>query len=124
MALTDSRSCGILISLVSRLVSEDSSTKSWHELKEQINSEISALADRESKHTIITYCGGCGYEERASALAAEIGSEVGIRTELYRTTGGVFEVDLGEERIFSKILLGRFPQEGEVVNILKTRFGR
>jgi len=95
------------------------SNKSWHELKEQINGEISALVERESRYITITYCGGCGYEERASALADEIGSEIGIRTELYRTTGGVFEVDLGEERIFSKILLGRFPEDGEVVNILK-----
>ncbi|MBP6746093.1 Rdx family protein [bacterium] len=104
-------------------MSEDSSTKSWQQLKEQINSEVSALVDRESRHTIITYCGGCGYEERAAALAAEIGSEVGIRTELYRTTGGVFEVDMGERRIFSKILLGRFPEEGEVVEILKAMLG-
>jgi selenoprotein W-related protein len=35
--------------------------------------------------------------------------------------GGVFEVDLGEQRIFSKILLGRFPEEGEVLNILKAK---
>lgn len=104
-------------------MSEDSSTKSWQELKEQINCEITAMAERESRHMIITYCGGCGYEEKATALAAEIGSAVGIRTELYRTTGGVFEVDLGEQRIFSKILLGRFPEEGEVVEILKAMLG-
>ncbi|MFA6213206.1 MAG: Rdx family protein [Candidatus Obscuribacterales bacterium] len=98
---------------------EGSANQSWQELKEQINNEINALADRESKHTIITYCGGCGYEERASALAAEIGSEIGIRSEMYRTTGGLFEVDFGDHRIFSKIKLGRFPEEGEVVEILK-----
>lgn len=100
-------------------MAEDSTNRSWQELKEQVNTEISAVVARESNHAIITYCGGCGYEERASALAAEIGSEIGIRTELYRTTGGVFEVDLGEERVFSKIKLGRFPEEGEVVEILK-----
>ena len=103
---------------------EDSTDRTWQELKEQINSEIRAIAASESNQASITYCGGCGYEERAAALAAEIGSEIGIRTELYRTTGGVFEVDLGEDRIFSKIKLGRFPEEGEVVNILKARFGR
>ncbi len=96
---------------------------SWQQLKEQVNNETSTLLAREGKHAIITYCGGCGYEPRATALAAEIGSEFGMRTELYRTVGGVFEVDLGEERIFSKIKLGRFPEDGEVVTILKGRLG-
>lgn len=101
----------------------ETDSKSWQELKEQVLNELSAAAERERNHTIITYCGGCGYEERASALAAEIGSEIGIRSELYRTTGGLFEVDFGEHRIFSKIKLGRFPEDGEVVGILKGMMG-
>lgn len=69
----------------------------------------------------ITYCGGCGYEPRALLIAAEIGREFGIRAELHKTVGGVFEIDLGEERIFSKTLLGRFPEEGEILKIMQTR---
>ncbi len=98
--------------------------KSWQELREKVLSELNAAADRENKHTKITYCSGCGYEPRATALAAEIGTEFGIRSELYQTTGGLFEVDFGEERIFSKIKLGRFPEEGEVVEILKAILSR
>ncbi|MBL0189619.1 MAG: Rdx family protein [Candidatus Obscuribacter sp.] len=68
-------------------------------------------------------CGGQAKEPRAEALAAEIGREFGVRVEMHRTVGGVFEVDLGDSRVFSKILLGRFPEEGEVVKIMKAKLG-
>lgn len=70
----------------------------------------------------ITYCGGCGYEPRAEALAFAIGREFGIRVELHKTVGGLFEIDAGQERIFSKMMLGRFPHDGEIIDILKARY--
>jgi selenoprotein W-related protein len=37
--------------------------------------------------------------------------------------GGVFEVDVDGERIFSKRELGRFPEEGEVLGTVQGRLG-
>jgi|JI10StandDraft_1071094.scaffolds.fasta_scaffold00015_61 selT/selW/selH-like putative selenoprotein len=99
----------------------DSQDKSWQDLKDLVQSELSAVSEREQKYAVITYCSGCGYEPRATTLVAEIGREFGIRSELYQTTGGLFEVDFGEDRIFSKLKLGRFPVDGEVVEILRSK---
>ncbi len=38
-----------------------------------------------------------------------------------RSSGGVFEVSLDEELVFSKKQLGRFPEEGEVTQALGER---
>lgn len=102
---------------------DDSISGSLRDLKQQIDQELAKSAKSDLRSSI-TYCGGCGYEPRAEALAAEIGRELGVRVDLYKTTGGLFEVDFGEDRVFSKLMLGRFPEEGEVLRILKARFGK
>ncbi|MBK7749438.1 MAG: Rdx family protein [Candidatus Obscuribacter sp.] len=104
-------------------MTDDHISKSLQDLKKQIDKELGQKSKYADKHMAITYCGGCGYEPRAEALAAEIGREFGVRVEMHRTVGGVFEVDLGDSRVFSKILLGRFPEEGEVVKIMKAKLG-
>ena len=38
-------------------------------------------------------------------------------------SGGIFEVYLDDEKIFSKKALGRFPNDGEVEGILDERIG-
>ncbi len=43
---------------------------------------------------------------------------------MIKGTGGIFEVRLGDELIYSKKATGRFPQPGEVTSILKTRSAR
>jgi selenoprotein W-related protein len=40
---------------------------------------------------------------------------------LLPATGGVYELSLDGELIFSKKALGRFPEEGEVLDLLKNR---
>jgi len=40
---------------------------------------------------------------------------------LVPATGGVFELTLNGEEIFSKKALGRFPEDGEVIELLKNR---
>jgi selenoprotein W-related protein len=40
---------------------------------------------------------------------------------LIRSHGGVFEVSMGNDLIFSKKKLGRFPQPGEVETVLEQR---
>ncbi len=45
----------------------------------------------------------------------------GTRPELIKGRGGVFEVKLGDELLFSKKASGRFPMPGEVVEALAQR---
>lgn len=40
---------------------------------------------------------------------------------MIKGTGGIFEVRLGDELIYSKKATGRFPTPGEVTAILKAR---
>ena len=85
----------------------------------------------------ITYCLTCGYKSRAlklqSELQKEFGAEVGAETgseirtairaeldvELVQGDGGVFEVKDGSIVLFSKKEEGRFPIDGEILNILR-----
>ena len=66
----------------------------------------------------IEYCTSWGYLNQALSLRESIESKFGIKAELIKGTGGVFEVSLNNSLIFSKKDLGRFPNENEVENIL------
>ena len=46
-----------------------------------------------------------------------------MRPELVKGRGGVFEVTLGDELVFSKRELRRFPGPGEVEGELRKRMG-
>jgi selenoprotein W-related protein len=46
--------------------------------------------------------------------------ELGIDCELVASGGGVFEITVDGELIFSKKRLGRFPDDGEVVRLLRS----
>ena len=48
-----------------------------------------------------------------------IESKFGIKTELIKGTGGVFEVSLNNSLIFSKKDLGRFPNENEIEDLIE-----
>ena len=54
-------------------------------------------------------------------MGAEIEAETGVRPELIEGGGGVFEINLDGERIFSKRYEGRFPEPGEVAALLRQR---
>ncbi len=45
--------------------------------------------------------------------------ELGLQSDLVRGSGGVFEIEYDGKLLFSKKKLGRFPEDGEVVNMLK-----
>jgi len=47
-------------------------------------------------------------------LAASLKQEFGVEAELIRGTGGVFDVRVDGELVFSKHDVGRFPDDGEV----------
>lgn len=68
----------------------------------------------------IIYCGMWNYEPQASRLEEEIKSVYSdAQVTLVRGSGGVFEVSLDEELIFSKKELDRFPNDGEILNLIK-----
>ena len=68
----------------------------------------------------IEYCAQWNYLPRASSLDAELKSRFpGVETKLISSGGGVYEIILDGELIFSKKTLGRFPDDGEVVALIK-----
>lgn len=72
----------------------------------------------------IEYCTSWGYVARAVALAENLLNEhknsLGM-VNIIPSSGGVFEVKLGDELAFSKKELGRFPEDNEVENIIKSK---
>jgi selenoprotein W-related protein len=56
-------------------------------------------------------------------LAAELEQQLDVSTELIASGGGVFEITADGKRVFSKKELGRFPDEGEIVRLLRAKAG-
>jgi selenoprotein W-related protein len=54
-------------------------------------------------------------------LAAEIKKQLGVDSQLVRGSGGIFEVTVDNDKIFSKKQEGRFPSEKEIVDKLRER---
>jgi selenoprotein W-related protein len=54
-------------------------------------------------------------------LAASLKKEFGVDTELIRGTGGVFDVRVDGELVFSKHDVSRFPEDGEVEAEIRKR---
>jgi len=63
----------------------------------------------------IIYCGQWGYLPRASSLAAEIRKARGVEATLTKGSGGVLDVLLDGQLIFSKKQIGRWPELKEVL---------
>ena len=62
----------------------------------------------------IEYCVEWNYYPQASRLAAIIEDKYGIKVELIKSGGGVFEVRKDDELIFSKKRTNRFPVSMEI----------
>jgi selT/selW/selH-like putative selenoprotein len=52
-------------------------------------------------------------------LAAELDKALGVKTELIQGRGGVFDVVVDGKKVFSKHDLARFPEEGEVLGLIR-----
>lgn len=53
-------------------------------------------------------------------MAAEIRKQLGVDSKLVRGSGGIFEVHVDNQKIFSKKEAGRFPTEKEIVDQLRS----
>jgi selenoprotein W-related protein len=53
-------------------------------------------------------------------LAAELESAVGAESDLVASGGGVFEVSVDGNLLFSKRSLDRFPDDGEIVRLIRS----
>lgn len=67
------------------------------------------------RRIVIEYCGACGYERRAKALASHLSAAFGVEPTLVSSSDGAFEVTADDVLVFSKHALDRFPTEQEVV---------
>jgi selenoprotein W-related protein len=43
--------------------------------------------------------------------------------ELVPGTGGIFDVDVDDERVFTKRMIGRYPEPEDVLPLLRARIG-
>ena len=67
----------------------------------------------------IEYCTSWNYKPRASGLEAELKKEFDAEVELIPGSGGVFIIHADGKQIFSKHETGRFPNNGEIVALLR-----
>ena len=67
----------------------------------------------------ITYCTSWGYLNQALSLRESIERQFGIKAELVKGMGGVFEVSVNDNLLFSKKELGRFPDENEIEDLIE-----
>jgi selenoprotein W-related protein len=54
-------------------------------------------------------------------LAARLKDALGVEAELIKSGGGVFEVTVDGDLVFSKKRTGRFPTEDEVLELIESR---
>jgi selenoprotein W-related protein len=52
-------------------------------------------------------------------LADELKRDLGVESALIAASGGVFEVTVDGKLVFSKKAVGRFPEPGEIANMLQ-----
>lgn len=72
----------------------------------------------------ITYCTQCRWLLRAAWVAQELLSTFGVDLQevaLRPGTGGIFEVHLNDELLFSRKQEGRFPESKELKQLVRDR---
>ena len=69
----------------------------------------------------IEYCVEWNYLPKAASLAEAVEAEFGITPDLIKSGGGVFEIEVDGDLVFSKKTQFRFPEHQEIIDILKSR---
>lgn len=73
----------------------------------------------------IEYCTAWGYLDRAVALTANLLNEHKNNIKsivIVPSSGGVFEISVGDQLVFSKKKLARFPDNEEAENLIRKVF--
>lgn len=66
----------------------------------------------------IEYCGMWNYLPKAASLAEELKESFDVEATLIEGSGGVFTVVVDGKLIYSKKETGRFPEEGEIPELI------
>ena len=66
----------------------------------------------------VEYCTMWGYEGRAASLADMLKKHCKAEVELIKSNGGVFEVVVDGELIYSKKATGDFPDEAQLLKLI------
>ena len=67
----------------------------------------------------IFYCVVWNYKHSAVSLAAELKESFEVEAELLSGERGDFEVIVDGEKVFSKKILSRFPEPGEITQLIR-----
>ena len=67
----------------------------------------------------IEYCNQWGYRPRAASLAAKIEKQFPIKVEMIPSSGGIFEIVVDANLIYSKKATGIFPGERNILEMLR-----
>ena len=67
----------------------------------------------------IHYCAVWNFEPNAAGVAEELKKELGIEANLVAGRNGIFDVTVDDDLVFSKFETGRFPEPGEILNLIK-----
>lgn len=83
------------------------------------------MSEAPSPNVAITYCRLCGWLLRAAWMGQELlatfAEEIGSLTLVPDSTGGVFEVRVDGELVWSRAAQGRFPEIKELKQIVRDR---
>ena len=67
----------------------------------------------------ITYCGACSYKPKAVSLAAKLKDAYNADAFLIEGAGGIFDVVVDGDLVYSKHETGEFPDEDQLVDRLR-----
>ena len=69
----------------------------------------------------LEYCGAWNYLPRAASLAEKIKNQLSLETNIIRGSGGVFEITLNGQLLYSKKATGEFPSDAQAIELIKAK---
>ena len=71
----------------------------------------------------ITYCAQWNYKPRAVSLGGKIKQALGTEPKLIPKGGGIFDIVVENELVYSKFKTGSFPDEEQLIRKLVSTYG-
>ena len=69
-------------------------------------------------------CPKCNYKPQATSLAAKIKQALDTKPVLIPKGGGIFDVSVEDQLVYSKFKTGSFPDENQLIDELVSTYGR